>query len=109
MSIDAVGFIPSATAQAIESKLPGSAVGTGTGTGAAPASGFGDWLASEIAQVNDKIQSADKKVQDLALGKASNLHDVMIALEDTKLSFQLMVQIRSRVLEAYQDILRMQV
>ncbi|HZR68355.1 MAG TPA: flagellar hook-basal body complex protein FliE [Burkholderiales bacterium] len=105
MSIEAVSFIPSATAQAIESKLPGSAGGTGT----APASGFGDWLSREIAQVNDKIQSTDKQVQDLALGKAGNLHDVMIALEDTKLSFQLMVQVRTRLLEAYQDILRMQV
>lgn len=103
MSIEAVSFIPSATAQAIESKLPGAAA---SGT-AAP--NFGDWLSREIAQVNGKIQSADKQVQDLALGKAGNLHDVMIALEESKLSFQLMVQVRTRLLEAYQDILRMQV
>ncbi len=107
MSIEAVSFIPSATAQAIESKLPGAAAGTGAGGAAAPA--FGDWLSREIAQVNGKIQSADKQVQDLALGKAGNLHDVMIALEESKLSFQLMAQVRTRLLEAYQDILRMQI
>ena len=105
MSIEALSFVPSSTAQAIESRLSGPAGGSGT----APTSGFGDWLAHEIAQLNDKMQSTDKQVQDLALGKAGNLHDVMIALEDTKLSFQLMVQVRTRLLEAYQDILRMQV
>lgn len=103
MSVEAVGFIPSAGLEAIEARLGGP----GAGPGAAPA--FGAWLAREIGQVNERMQSLDKQVQDLALGKASNLHDVMIALEETKLSFQLMVQIRNRALEAYQDILRMQV
>ena len=98
MSVEAVSFIPSARAEAIEAKLTGPA-----------APGFGAALAAEIGKVNDKMQSADKQVQDLALGKAANLHDVMIALEETKLSFQLMVQIRTRALEAYQDILRMQI
>lgn len=102
MSVEAVGFIPSARAEALEARLAGPAAGP-----AAP--GFAASLAAEIGKVNDKMQSADKQVQDLALGKAANLHDVMIALEETKLSFQLMVQIRTRALEAYQDILRMQI
>jgi flagellar hook-basal body complex protein FliE len=99
MSVDAVGFIPSARLEAIESRLGG----------AGTAHAFGAWLARELGQVNQRMQALDKQVQDLALGKASNLHDVMIALEETKLSFQLMVQVRNRALEAYQDILRMQV
>ena len=99
MSVEAIGFLPSARAEAIESKLAGGP--------AAP--GFAGWLTHEIAQANDRMQALDRQVQDLALGKASNLHDVMISLEETRLSFQLMVQIRNRALEAYQDILRMQV
>jgi flagellar hook-basal body complex protein FliE len=101
VSVEAVAFLPSATADAIESRLGGAA--------APAAPGFAASLAAEIGKVNDQMHNADKQVQDLALGKASNLHDVMIALEETKLSFQLMVQIRTRALEAYQDILRMQV
>jgi flagellar hook-basal body complex protein FliE len=99
MSIEAVGFIPSARAETIESRLAGPAAGPG----------FSGWLTREIAQANDRMQALDHQVQDLALGKAANLHDVMIALEETRLAFQLMVQIRNRALEAYQDILRMQV
>jgi flagellar hook-basal body complex protein FliE len=102
MSIEAVAFIPSARAESIESRLVGPAAGPG-------APGFAGWLTREIAQANDRMQALDRQVQDLALGKAANLHDVMIALEETRLSFQLMVQIRNRALEAYQDILRMQV
>jgi flagellar hook-basal body complex protein FliE len=104
MSVEAVaGFLPSAAADKIESRLAGPAGGT------ASAPGFGAWLSREIGHVNQQIQNTDKQVQDLALGKTANLHDVMIALEETKLSFQLMMQIRTRALEAYQEILRMQV
>jgi flagellar hook-basal body complex protein FliE len=102
MSAEAVSFIPSVRAEAIEARLLAPAADP-------VAPGFSASLAAEIGKVNDKMQSADKQVQDLALGKAGNLHDVMIALEETKLSFQLMVQIRTRALEAYQDILRMQI
>jgi flagellar hook-basal body complex protein FliE len=45
----------------------------------------------------------------LAAGDTDNLHQVMIALEEAKLSFQLMVQVRNKLLESYQDILRMQI
>jgi len=98
MSLDPVAFLQSAGADAIKTRLNGPA-----------APGFGDMLTRELGQVNQQILNTDKQVQDLALGKTSNLHEVMIALEETKLSFNLMVQIRSRALEAYQDILRMQV
>ena len=53
--------------------------------------------------------AADKQLRELALGGTQNLHEVMIAVEEAKLSLQLMVQIRNRALEAYQDVLRMQI
>jgi hypothetical protein len=46
---------------------------------------------------------------ELATGEVDNLHQVMLKLDEAKLSFQLMVQVRNKLLEAYQDILRMQV
>jgi flagellar hook-basal body complex protein FliE len=98
MSVEPVAFLQSASADAIEARLNGPA-----------APGFGAMLTRELGQVNEQILNTDKQVQNLALGKTSNLHEVMIALEETKLSFNLMVQIRTRALEAYQDILRMQI
>jgi flagellar hook-basal body complex protein FliE len=55
------------------------------------------------------LNVADRELQALATGQTQNLHQTMIALEEAKLSFQLLVQVRNRVLEAYQDVMRMQV
>ena len=72
-------------------------------------SGFGTWFGQQLAEVNGQLRRADAGLQQLALGDASNLHQVMINLEQARLSFQLLVQVRNRALEAYQEIIRMQV
>ncbi len=76
-----------------------------------PGSGldFAAWLQKSFAEANGKLASADQQVARLAAGDTDNLHQVMIALEEAKLSFQLMVQVRNKLLESYQDILRMQI
>jgi len=76
-------------------------------TEAAP--GFGQWFAEQINGVNDKLVSADQQIRQLATGETQNLHDVMIRLEEARLSFQLLMQVRNRALEAYQEIMRTQV
>jgi flagellar hook-basal body complex protein FliE len=48
-------------------------------------------------------------LQRLATGDVQNLHQVMIGLEESRLSFQLFMQVRNRMLEAYQDIMKMQI
>lgn len=56
-----------------------------------------------------QIHIADTEVQKLAVGKEESLHGVMIAIESAKESLSLVVQIRNRLVEAYQDVLRMQI
>lgn len=63
----------------------------------------------ELQKVNDKQINSEHQLQDLASGKTDNIHHVMLSLEDAKLSLQLLVQVRNKLLEGYQDILRMQV
>lgn len=77
--------------------------------GADALSGFGNWFGQQLSQVNDQLQRADAGLRQLALGDASNLHQVMINLEEARLSFQLLMQVRNRALEAYQEVMRMQV
>ena len=90
--------------QPLASSLPGA--GT-SATAAAP--GFGQWFASEVQALNQQMVQAEGGVQQLAAGTAGNVHDVMIQLEQARLAFQVAIQVRSRVLEAYQDVMRMQV
>jgi len=57
----------------------------------------------------DKIQKAsDQTVKDYASGEITDIHQVMIAAEEANLSFQLMMEIRNKLLESYREIMRMQ-
>lgn len=69
---------------------------------------FGDWLTQQIGLLNQQVNTADMDVRRLALGEG-NVHEVMMRLETAKLSFELAVQVRNKLLDAYQDILRMQI
>ena len=70
---------------------------------------FGDWMTNQINTTDIKIKEAESQVQQLALGEADNLHQVMIALTTAKTSFELTVQIRNRLLEGFQEVMRMNI
>jgi flagellar hook-basal body complex protein FliE len=74
----------------------------------APNGSFAAWFDNQMSTVNQQLAVADAGMQKLALGDASNLHQVMIQMEEAKLSVQLVLQVRNRLLEAYQDVMRMQ-
>lgn len=78
-------------------------------TNAAPSTGFVNWMAKEATQLNTQLLRAEEGVQRLATGDAGNLHDVMLQLEQARLALQLATQVRARVIEAYQEVMRMQV
>ena len=71
---------------------------------------FAQVLSSTIEQVNQAQQQAHQMSEDFAAGKSDvNLQDVMINLQKASLSFQQMVQVRNRLVTAYQNIMNMQV
>ena len=69
--------------------------------------GFQDTLNSMISQVNDQLQEADQLTEEFALGKTDSLHEVMIATEKASISLSFLLQIRNKLLDAYQEIMRM--
>lgn len=72
-------------------------------------SSFSDWLTNTIGATNQQLLAADTALNQLASGQAVSLHQTMLSLEEAKLSFQYMEQIRNRLMTAYQDILREQI
>jgi flagellar hook-basal body complex protein FliE len=70
---------------------------------------FADWLGQGVQSVNQDIQAADQAVRQLAVGETDNLHQVMISLSKAQTSFELAVQVRNRLLEGFQEIMRMSV
>jgi len=70
--------------------------------------GFGDVLRSAIDQVEDLHTNANQQVSALMQGGRSDVHNVMIAVEKADVAFQLMMQVRNKIVNAYQEIEKMQ-
>ena len=62
-----------------------------------------------LGDANSQQVHADQLVQQLAVGKTDNLHDVMLAVVKADLSLRTVLEVRNRLTEAYQEIMRMQV
>ena len=73
------------------------------------AKSFAETLKDAVQNVNQAQQQADRKMEELATGKNHNIADVMITAEKADLSLKLMVQVRNKIIEAYQEIMKMQV
>lgn len=69
---------------------------------------FLETLESAIDQVQQLQGQADRKVETMLQGNGVDVHSAMIAVEKADLSFQLMMQVRNKIVEAYQEISRLQ-
>jgi len=69
---------------------------------------FGQQLESAVSGIDLQQQDAEYKVNSMLAGGGTDVHDAMIAVQKTDLSFQLMLQVRNKVVQAYQEIERMQ-
>jgi flagellar hook-basal body complex protein FliE len=63
-------------------------------------------LLDSASQSHERVEAA---VRDMALGQTDNLHGVMLKMAQADLSFHLILEIRNRLTEAYQEIMKMQV
>lgn len=76
--------------------------------GSAPV-GFDNLMGKLVREVNGKQMAAGDAVTGVLSGQNIPLHQAMIAMEEASVSFQLMVEVRNKLLEGYQELLRMQV
>ena len=77
--------------------------------GGAGGAGFGNALQEAFDKVDQAQKVADVQIESFVAGEQENLHEVMIAMNEAKLSFQMMTEVRNRLLETYQELMRMQV
>ena len=70
---------------------------------------FADTLKEAVGTVNALHIDADTKAQALATGKSTDIPEVMMAAEKADIALRMMVQVRNKVIEAYQDVMKMQV
>jgi flagellar hook-basal body complex protein FliE len=78
---------------------------------AAAASGgsFQNLLGNFVGEVNDQQAAAGDAIAGLMSGKNVSLHQAMISMEEASVSFQMMVEVRNKLLDSYQELMRMQI
>jgi len=101
MSIEAISGVAETALQPIQESAVADV--------AAPAGVSFDSLVDGIESLNQRLVQSSDAVHAIALGQVDNLHQAMMSGEQTRLAFDLMLQVRGKALDAYQELLRMQV
>jgi len=70
---------------------------------------FGDFLSNSINEVNKLQNQANESIQKLVTGENKNIHETMLRVEQAEIAFKTMNQIRQKVLDAYREVMKMQV
>lgn len=99
MSIDAIGAVLPAGLSQVAATAP---------TQNAAAADFGQLLGDGLSRLDSSLQSADTQLRAMAAGQDVPVHDVMISLEQARMQLMFMVEVRNRAVEAYQELMRMQ-
>jgi flagellar hook-basal body complex protein FliE len=101
------GVVPSIPAQDLQ-KL-NSDVAPQSATAAQSGGSFQNLLGEFVGEVNAKQIAAGDAITGLMSGKNVSLHQAMISMEEASVSFQMMVEVRNRLLDSYQELMRMQI
>ncbi|MBY0470340.1 flagellar hook-basal body complex protein FliE [bacterium] len=70
---------------------------------------FSDILRDSVSKVNELQTQADTAIKEMVAGRNKNIHETMLTIERADSSLKLMMQVRNKILDAYREIMRMQV
>lgn len=73
------------------------------------APGFTEMFEKFVRGVDQKKKISAQATQDLILGKSDNIHEAMVKSEESKLAFNLMIEVRNKLVDSYKELMRMQV
>jgi flagellar hook-basal body complex protein FliE len=94
----------------VEGPAPGLPIGADSlSTSAAQPSGFGKMLDGMVSMVDGKSAQADELTRRVLLGQSDQLHQSVIAIQEASTALNLMVQVRNKLVDSYQELMRMQV
>lgn len=88
---------------------PASAVSAAASTGAASAVSFESLLSEASGRVEDLNRKAQETVTNFLSGKGEEIHHVALAIHQSETAFEMFMQVRNKVISAYQEVMRMQV
>lgn len=97
----ALPVVPLPRSTGIEGTRPVPAADEGTS--------FGDLVGGLVRQVDAKGKAAEAEMRSLMLGESDNIHRAMIAMQEAGVAFTLLLEVRNKLVESYQELMRMPV
>jgi len=85
-----------------------SANAPSAGAGAADGANFGDLLKQALKEVNDAQSGSEQEARNLMSGDATDMHTAILAVQKADVSFQMMMAVRSKLVDAYRAVMQMQ-
>lgn len=101
--------IPAIDLQQLNTDVPVQSASSTSGVAGSSGAGFENYLGNFVNEVAQKQAAASDAVSGLLSGKNVSLHQTMISMEEANVSFQMMVEVRNKLLDSYQELMRMQV
>lgn len=93
----------------LEPLLPTSLTTPPSQAGGSADASFLQLLGQQLESVNHQHQLADQQVKQLVLGQSDNVHDVVLNVAKADLMFRMVLEIRNRLMDSYQELMRMQI
>ena len=109
MNISSVNPLQGSPLARIDAPLPKIALPGAPAGGAAPTEGFGQMLDGLVGVVESKNAAAQAATRKVLLGESDELHQSVIAMQEASVAFSMMVEVRNKLVESYQELMRMQV
>lgn len=71
--------------------------------------GFGQMLSDAVNKVDEAQKTANQAINDLAVGRSTRIHETMMRAEEAGISLRMLLQLRNKALDAYNEVMRMHV
>lgn len=107
--LGSIGALGASPLTRIDAPLPKPTIGLPTTTGPAPTESFGQMLDGLVSTVENKETNAQDVTRKVLLGENGQLHQSMIAMQEASVAFSMMIEVRNKLVESYQELMRMQV
>ncbi len=108
-SINLINPLSAAPLTRIDAPLPKTGVGFGGVASTPPTEGFGKMLDSVVSTVEGKQNNAQDMTRKVLLGENDQLHQSVIAMQEASVAFSMMIEVRNKLVDSYQELMRMQV
>lgn len=108
MNIGSINPLQSSPLTRVDAPLPQIAL-PGATPGLAPTEGFGQMLDGLVGAVEAKSAAARAETRKVLLGESDQMHQSVIAMQEASVAFTMMVEVRNKLVESYQELMRMQV